>query len=102
MKPGKLPYTCYTSWWPNSQLLHLDAYLAIGFCDAGKAGSCLGTLFGGGRGILVALPRDGSKKRRGWIFGRGGYSQIPVNNARNSARALELAIKRTGMYFWAG
>jgi hypothetical protein len=58
----------HQSWWPNSQLLHLDAYLAIGFCDAGKAGSYLGALFGGGRGILDVHTRDGSRKRRGSIF----------------------------------
>ena len=30
-------------------------------------------------------------------FSWGGCSQISVNNARNSARALELAIERTGV-----
>ena len=75
MTPSKLPYTCYTSWWPNSQLLHLDAYLAIGFCDAGKARSYLGALFGGGQGILDAHPHDGTRKRQGSIFPGAGTAK---------------------------
>jgi hypothetical protein len=99
MKPGKLPYTCYTSWWPNSQLLHLDAYLAIGLCDAEKAGLCLGALLGGVFWVLSHVMGVGKSGGRSF---RGGYNQISVNNARNRARALELAVERTGMYFRAG
>jgi hypothetical protein len=97
MKPGKLPYTCYTSWWPNYQLPHLDAYLVIGFCDAGKAESCLGTLLGAGGVFWVPCHVIEAGKGGGGFFRGRVYSQISVNNARNHARALELAIERTGM-----
>jgi hypothetical protein len=58
--------------------------------------------FLGAGGVFWMLTHVMELGKGGGRFSRGGYSQISVNNARTSAWALKLAIKRTGMYFWAG
>jgi len=59
-------------------------------------------IFAAGRVFWVLRHVMEVGKRRGIHLSGAGSSQISVNNARISARALELAVERTGMQFWAG